>query len=99
MVGADRRFGACAGDLRAGKGLSRGMSPGMVAPPQKSFAGRVDCGFNLCNSLKVETKGVKMLWYNAGQKAQHVWDWAFVKLARMTDNEGALINTAIYLWR
>jgi hypothetical protein len=47
MVGADRRFGACAGGLRPGKGLSRGMSPSMVAPPQKSFAGRVDSGFNL----------------------------------------------------
>ena len=53
MVGAKWRFGACAGGLRPGKGLSRGMSPGMVAPPQKSFAGRVDSGSNLWHGLNV----------------------------------------------
>ena len=53
MVGAGRRFGACAGGLRPGKGLSRGMSPGMVAPSQKSFAGRVDSGSDLSHGLNV----------------------------------------------
>lgn len=58
---------------------------------QKSFAGRIDSGSNLCESLKVEREKTM-------HQDEHVWLWVYVQLTRDADTESMLLKLAKCCW-